>query len=124
MHMLWVGAVAGRLKSDYRYSSGLVYNTFPIPDLSQGAKEGLSACAFTLLAAREKYPGLTLAELYDPDEMPPVLREAHQQLDATVNSLYGEERIDSDDARLAMLFSMYSNMVATQSDPKLDLDGD
>ena len=87
MHMAWLRHIGGRLKSDYRYSIGLVYNTFPMPpngaDLSR-----LEALAQAVLDARATYADATLAELYDPDLMPPNLRRAHQAIDHAVDRLY------------------------------------
>ena len=80
MHMAWVRAVAGRLKTDYRYSVGLCYNTFPIPDLTEAQKQTITMHVFEVLEEREKHPEKTMAQLYDPDKMPDGLREAHHQL--------------------------------------------
>ena len=93
MHMAWLRHV-GRdvLKSDYRYSIGLVYNTFPMPpekpDLSK-----LEPLAQAVLDARAAHPDATLADLYDPDLMPPDLRKAHQALDRAVDKLYRRKRV-------------------------------
>jgi hypothetical protein len=78
--MAWVRAVAGRLKTDYRYSVGLCYNTFPIPDLTEAQKQTITMHVFEVLEEREKHPEKTMAQLYDPDKMPDGLREAHHQL--------------------------------------------
>ena len=92
MHMAWLRYVGGRLKSDYRYSIGLVYNTFPMPhekpDLSK-----LEPLAQAVLDARAAHPDATLADLYDPDLMPPDLRKAHQALDRAVDKLYRRKRV-------------------------------
>lgn len=114
MHMVWVRAVAGRLKNDYRYSAVLVYNTFPVPDITEGGKTQLQEGAVEILAARERYSGNTLAELYDPEKMPNPLREAHQKLDQIVDSLYRKKSFDSDEERLELLFAMYSKMTADE----------
>jgi hypothetical protein len=111
MHMAWLGAVGGRLKTDYRYSAVLVYNTFPAPKLSEGDKDALKAGAIGVLAAREQFPDRTLAELYDPDEMPSSLLDAHRSLDETVDRLYGSRAFESDEERLKVLFAMYKEMV-------------
>jgi hypothetical protein len=91
MHMVWLTAVGGRLKSDYRYSAFLVYNTFPVPTPSAKAKDALKTGAIGVLAAREQFPDRTLAELYDPDKMPSGLLAAHKTLDETVDRLYRPE---------------------------------
>jgi hypothetical protein len=81
MHMAWVRNIGGRLKSDYRYSIGLVYNTFPVPVLTDAARDKLGALGEGVLQARARHPGSTLSDLYDPDLMPGDLRRAHQALD-------------------------------------------
>lgn len=106
MHMVWTRAVAGRIKTDLRYSGGLVYNTFPVPDLDGDAMSSLRAAAVGVLAAREQFPESTLADLYDPQEMPGGLRRAHADLDETVDRLYGSE-FESDESRLQLLMEMY-----------------
>ena len=115
MHMVWVRAVAGRLKSDYRYSAVLVYNTFPVPDLTDEDKTHLQEGALGVLGARERFSGNTLAELYDPDKMPNELREAHQEMDEIVDRIYRDRPFESDEERLEMLFSMYAEMTAKEA---------
>ncbi len=116
MHMVWVRAVSGRLESRYSYSSGLVYNTFPVPPLTDPDKTELRKGALGVLGARERFSGNTLAELYDPDKMPTQLREAHTALDGIVDRIYRDKPFESDDERLEMLFAMYSEMTAEESD--------
>lgn len=89
VHMAWVRAVAGRLKSDYRYSNDLVYNNFPWPDISGDSKERIAVTAQGILDARELYPDCSLAILYDESTMPPELRKAHQANDKVVMAAYG-----------------------------------
>ena len=86
LHMLWVKTVGGRLKTDYRYSAQLCYNTFPFPKISAEKKKEIESAAEEVLITREYYPEKTLAELYDPDKMPQDLREAHAKLDDIVES--------------------------------------
>ena len=91
MHMAWMRTVTGRMKSDYSYSIGLVYNTFPtLPGFGNGSVDlsKLEPLAQAVLDARAAHPDATLAELYDPDLMPPNLRRAHQALDRAVDRLY------------------------------------
>ena len=111
MHMAWLRHVGGRLKSDYRYSSGLVYNTFPVPpgdaDLSK-----LEPLAQAVLDARAAHPDATLADLYDPDLMPPNLRRAHQALDRAVDRLYRKSGFASERERVEHLFMLYEKMRA------------
>lgn len=112
MHMAWVRAVAGRLKTDYRYSSVLCYNTFPVPNLSKKQKEELEELSYDVLDAREAHVGKTMAQLYDPDKMPDDLREAHRKLDLAVDRCYRKKEFESDSERLEVLFSMYEKMTA------------
>ena len=109
MHMAWLRCVGGRLKSDYRYSIGLVYNTFPVP--SEGANlSSLEPLAQAVLDARAAHPNATLADLYDPDLMPPNLRKAHQALDKAVDQLYLSGGFTSEQERLEHLFVLYEQM--------------
>lgn len=114
MHMAWLDAIGGRIKTDYRYSGALVYNTFPAPDLSASDKDALKAGAVGVLAAREQFSDQTLAELYDPDKMPAGLLSAHETLDETVDRLYRARPFESDEERLKVLFGMYEEMAAKQ----------
>ncbi len=79
--MAWVAAVAGRLKTDYRYSSSLCYNTFPFLNISDTQKNELEKHVYRILEERERHSEKTLAKLYDPEKMPGALREAHHQND-------------------------------------------
>lgn len=110
MHMTWVRTVGGRLKTDYRYSAGLCYNTFPFPKISDEKKQEIEDAATEVLLAREGYPGSTLAELYDPDKMPEDLKTAHETLDDIVESCYPGYPFPSDEARLECLFKLYEKM--------------
>jgi hypothetical protein len=89
VHMAWVRAVCGRIKSDYRYSKDIVYNNFPWPDATDEQKAVVEQLAQGVLDARAKFPGASLADLYDPLTMPPQLLKAHQNLDRAVMRLYG-----------------------------------
>ena len=108
--MIWVKTVGGRLKTDYRYSAQLCYNTFPFPKISDEKKEKIKEAAENILITREYYPEKTLAELYDPDKMPQDLREAHAKLDDIVESCYPGYPFASDEARLECLFKLYEKM--------------
>lgn len=103
MHMLWVQTVAGRLKSDYRYSASIVYNNYPFPELDAAAKKDLSAVAEQILAVRQDYLGRSLAWLYDPETMPEPLKAAHRQTDVLVEEIYGCTG-QSEERQLALLF--------------------
>ena len=111
-HMSWLGHIGGRLKSDYRYSIGLVYNTFPWPALTDADKARLGGLAQAVLDARAAHPGATLADLYDPDVMPADLRRAHRILDLAVDRLYRKAPFDSDRERVEHLFMLYEKMTA------------
>ncbi len=114
MHMVWVRAVAGRLESRIRYSAVLCYNTFPVPDLPAATKAALADHVFEVLDAREQFAEQTLAELYDPDKMPEVLRRAHRRLDEAVDQLYRKREFTSDEERLELLFQMYAAMTSAK----------
>lgn len=116
MHMVWMKAVAGRLKTDYRYSAALVYNNLPIPSLTDKQKEMLTTHVFEVLQARENHPEKTLSELYDPDKMPSELRLAHSDLDEIVEKLYRSKPFDSDEDRLGYLFKLYQEMTANKQE--------
>jgi hypothetical protein len=107
MHNAWVRAVGGRLKSDYRYSATIVYNNFPWPEPSETQQAAIEAAAQGVLDARLAFPGSTLADLYDPLTMPPLLARAHQKLDVAVDSAYSRRQFRSDAERVAFLFERY-----------------
>jgi len=111
-HMSWLRHIGGRLKSDYRYSIGLVYNPFPWPTLTDADKARLDALAQAVLDARAARPGATLADLYDPDVMPADLRKAHRSLDLAVDRLYRKTPFDSDREPVEHLFMLYEKMTA------------
>lgn len=111
MHMLWVGVVTGKLKSDFRYSAILCYNTFPFPPISDKRKQELNQCVFRILDEREKYTEKTLGELYDPDKMPESLLEAHIMNDEVIEKCYRSRPFDSDEQRLEYLFKLYEEMI-------------
>ena len=112
MHMAWVRAIGGRLKTDYRYSAGLCYNPFPFPKLTEAKKQEIEDAAWEVLGAREAHYGKTLAELYDPETMPADLREAHRQLDLVVDSCYRERPFADENERLEWLLKLYEKMTA------------
>ena len=112
MHMVWVKTVGGRLKTDYRYSAQLCYNTFPFPKISAAKKKEIADAAEEILVTREFHVGKTLAELYDPEKMPQDLLEAHEKLDDIVESCYPGYPFANDEARLECLFRMYEKMTS------------
>ena len=111
MHMAWLRHVGGRLESRYRYSSGLVYNTFPAPFRAPDLAP-LKALAQAVLAARAAHQEATLADLYDPDLMPPDLRRAHVRLDRAVDRLYQRGGFRSERDRIEHLLARYEGMQA------------
>ena len=111
MHNAWMRTVAGRLKSDYRYSAKQVYNNFPWPkNPTDKQKQAIETAAQAVLDARAKFPDSSLADLYDPLTMPPVLLKAHQALDKAVDGAYGRT-FTSETQRVAFLFDLYSQYV-------------
>ncbi|HHA2982053.1 TPA: DNA methyltransferase [Stenotrophomonas maltophilia] len=118
MHLVWVAAVCGRIKTDYRYSSTLGWNTFPVPVLTEQNRSDLEACAKDILLAREaRYPA-TLADLYEPDDMPDDLRQAHERNDEVLERIYIGRRFRNDTERLEKLFDLYTKLTATPAKPK------
>ena len=111
MHMAWLRYIGGRLKSDYRYSIGIVYNTFPTPP-KRADLSSLKLMAQVVLDARADHPAATLAELYDPDLMPPNLRRAHRALDRSVDRLYRRSGFASERERVEHLFALYEKMLS------------
>ncbi|MBE0515586.1 DNA methyltransferase, partial [Sulfurimonas sp.] len=114
MHMIWMRAVGGRLKTDYRYSKDVVYNTFPFPTISKKQKEMIAELVFNILDEREKHSQKTLAQLYNPDKMPEGLKEAHHQLDLAIERCYRAKPFESDEERLEYLFGLYEEMTAKE----------
>ena len=115
MHMAWMRAVTGRMKSDYMYSVGVVYNTFPTPPGFAGGNADLSKLeplAQAVLCARAAHPDATLADLYDPVLMPPNLRRTHQALDRAVDRLYRRTGFASERERVEHLFMLYEKLHA------------
>lgn len=111
MHMAWMRSVCCRLKSDYRYSNNLVYNTFPWPEASEDQKQAISDLADGVLAARDEHPDVSLGQMYNPETMPEDLTLAHQKLDEAVDRLYAPKGFASDEERLKTLFQMYARLV-------------
>jgi hypothetical protein len=106
-HMTWVNYVCGRLESRYRYSNNLVYNNFPWPEkVSDEHEKKVEECAQKVLDVRLQFPNSSLADLYDPNTMPPELVEAHNNLDRAVDTCYGRKFKDKED-RIEFLFELY-----------------
>ncbi|WP_027249303.1 class I SAM-dependent DNA methyltransferase [Planktothrix agardhii] len=113
MHMTWVRYVCGRLKSDFDYSSTIVYNNYPFPEnVSDKQKQKVETAAQKVLDTRAKYPDISLADLYDPLTMPPDLVKAHQALDKAVDLCYRPQPFVSELNRIEYLFSLYEALSA------------
>ena len=117
MHNDWMRVVTGRLKSDYNYSGTLVYNNFPWPEAGEAQKAHITSLAENILLIRADYPYQTLAQLYDPDKMPPPLKEAHLRLDAAVDRLYRAKPFSDGMERVEFLFDLYEKAVNGQATP-------
>ena len=107
LHMSWLAAVCGRLESRFNYSSKIVYNNFIWPEVTDAQKAEIKKLAQSVLDARAEFPEASLADLYDPLTMPPVLARAHRTLDRAVDKLYSPKPFASDAERVAMLFELY-----------------
>lgn len=118
MHMVWVRKFSGKLKTDYRYSSTLCYNTFPFPKIDKKQEELLTQYVFDVLDARANHIGKTMAWMYDPDTMPKDLKEAHQALDEAIERCYRLQPFNSDSERLEYLFKLYEKMIAEEETQK------
>lgn len=116
LHLTWIGTVCGKMKTDYRYSNTLGWNTFPVPQLTTKNKEDLTRCAEDILLARERHFPATIAELYDPEKMPEDLRYAHERNDEVLERIYIGRRFKNDTERLEKLFELYTEMTAKKSD--------
>ena len=113
MHMAWMKVVSGRLESRYSYAAGIVYNNFPWPkDPSEKQTADIGNKAQAVLDARAQFPDSTLADLYDPLSMPPVLQKAHQALDKAVDKAYRKNPFTNEAERVAFLFALYQQYTA------------
>jgi hypothetical protein len=130
MHNAWMRAICGRMKSDYSYSAGIVYNNFPWPVIAGSTRNlgnktemlnqvqhdkhvvMIEACAQAVLDARAVYANASLADLYDPLTMPANLLKAHQALDKAVEAAYGYKGAATDSARVAFLFERYQQLTS------------
>lgn len=120
VHMAWMRAICGRLKSDYSYSNTIVYNNFPWPMSTPEQKAKIEQTARAILDARAKYPDSSLADLYKETTMPPELRKAHQENDKAVMTAYGFDwRHMTESDCVAELFKMYEKLVAAQQEINL-----
>ena len=110
VHMAWMRAVCGRLKSDYRYSKDVVYNNFPWPEVDEQQRQRIAQTAQAILDARALYPDSSLADLYDPVTMPPELLKAHRENDRAVMVAYGFPASMTESDIVAHLFTLYSHL--------------
>lgn len=111
MHMAWMRCICGRIKSDFRYSAGIVYNNFPwVENITDKQREKIEQCAEAVLEARKQFPNSSLADLYDPLAMPPALMKAHQALDKAVDAAYRSVPFTSDSQRMEFLFELYDKL--------------
>ncbi|MHB8702893.1 MAG: DNA methyltransferase [Candidatus Tyrphobacter sp.] len=117
MHRIWTQAVAGKLETRIRYSEGLIYNTFPVPELSNDQKRSLGDRSKAIIVARARHPGKTMAWLYNT--MPENLLAAHQDNDQYVEEIVYGRRFRDDTQRLEHLFKMYENLAAHEDTPLL-----
>lgn len=115
LHLIWAATVCGKIKTDYRYSNSLGWNTFPLPKLTDQNKADLTRCAENILLAREAHFPATIAALYDPDRIDdefPDLRRAHEENDEVLERIYIGRRFRNDTERLEKLFELYTKMTA------------
>ncbi|MCV6545671.1 MAG: BREX-1 system adenine-specific DNA-methyltransferase PglX [Cohaesibacter sp.] len=110
LHLIWIATVCGKMKTDFRYSNTLGWNTFPVPKLTEKNKADLTRCAEDILLAREAHFPATIADLYDPEKMPENLRAAHDHNDEVLERIYIGRRFKNDTERLEKLFELYTKM--------------
>jgi hypothetical protein len=119
LHLVWISTVCGKMKTDFRYSNTMGWNTFPVPTLTEQNMADLTACAKDILLAREAHFPATIADLYEPEAMPGNLRDAHERNDEVLERIYIGRRFKNDTERLEKLFDLYSKMTAGQTKSKI-----
>lgn len=112
LHLIWIGTVCVRMRTDYSYSNTLGWNTFPVPGLTDKNRTDLTRCAENILLAREAHFPATIADLYVPENMPDDLRHAHEVNDEVLERIYIGRRFKNDTERLEKLFDLYTKMTA------------
>jgi hypothetical protein len=112
LHLMWIATVCGKLKTDFRYSNTLGWNTFPVPKLTEKNKNDLTRCAEEILLVREAHFPATIADLYEPEQIPADLREAHERNDEVLERIYIGRRFRNDSERQEKLFDLYASMTA------------
>ncbi|MCT7983782.1 lactate dehydrogenase [Laspinema sp. A4] len=121
LHLVWIATVCGKLKTDFRYSNTLGWNTFPVPTLTEQNKIDMTRCAEQILLAREHYFPATIADMYDPERMDsefPLVREAHDRNDEVIERIYIGRRFKNDTERLEKLFELYTKMTSQEKPGK------
>ena len=116
LHLVWIGTVCVRMRTDFSYSNTLGWNTFPVPTLTEKNKLDLTRCAEDILLAREKHFPATIADLYKSDAMPENLKQAHEKNDETLERIYIGRRFNNDTERLEKLFGLYTKMTSSTND--------
>jgi hypothetical protein len=115
MNLVWVASVCARMRTDYSYTNTLGWNTLPVPALTEQNKADLTECAEDILLARESHFPKTIADLYDPDDVPQDLRRAHEKNDEVLERIYIGRRFRNDTERLERLFDLYTKKIAEQA---------
>ena len=118
VHMAWINVVCGRMKSDYRYAHGLVYNNFPWPEPTEKQKNEIEKTAQAIMDARALFPNASLADLHDTVTMPPELRQAHPANDKAVMNAYGFKAKMTETDIVTEHFKMYEKLTTKQPEPK------
>jgi hypothetical protein len=113
LHRAWIATVCGKLKADLRYSTTLGWNTFPVPTITEKNKADLTRCAEDILLAREHHFPATIADLYDPENMPDDLRATHERNDEVLERIFIGRRFKNDTERLEKLFDFYTKITAS-----------
>ena len=115
--MVWVRTICGQLETRLRYSNTMGWNAFPVPMLTDKNKADLTRRAEDILLAREAHFPATIADLYDPDNMPADLRAAHERNDEVLERIYIGRRFRNDTERLEKLFELYTKMTTSPGAP-------
>jgi hypothetical protein len=118
LHLQWIATVCSRLRTDFSYGNTLGWNTFPVPPLTDQNKTDLTRCAENILLTREGHFPATIADLYDPENMPDDLRRAHEENDEVLERIYIGRRFKNDTERLEKLFDLYTKMTAGKPQTK------
>ena len=114
MHMVWMRLTSGRMKTDFRYSRDMTFNTFIWPEVDATQKEDIESLAQEAYMMREDYPSMTLGDLYNPDTMPEPLKKAHAALDLAVDHAYRQEGFKDDEERLSFMLDLYADATAKE----------